>query len=61
MSAHQISLVTGGRRGIGRVVAQALGYSGFDVALVDLTLSDELESAAEEVAPTAVRTVALIS
>jgi NAD(P)-dependent dehydrogenase (short-subunit alcohol dehydrogenase family) len=54
-----VALVTGARRGIGRAIALGLAQSGFDVALADLTLSDELRSAAAQVAGLGVRGVAL--
>ncbi len=43
------ALVTGARRGIGRAIAVALASAGFDVALCDISHSDELEAAAAEV------------
>ena len=59
MTARPIALITGSRRGIGRATAVALAAAGFDVALVDLTLSDELKAAAAEIAQGNVRAVAL--
>ncbi len=43
------ALVTGARRGIGRAIAVALAGAGFDVALCDISHSEELEAAAAEV------------
>lgn len=36
------ALVTGARRGIGKAIALALADAGFDLAVCDLTMSDEL-------------------
>lgn len=40
------ALVTGARRGIGKAIAMALAEAGYDVALCDLGLSEDLEAAA---------------
>ncbi|WP_109477818.1 3-ketoacyl-ACP reductase [Paraburkholderia sp. C35] len=61
MSARPIALVTGSRRGIGRAIAVELGRAGFDVALTDVTLSDELTQAASEVESTGARAIAMTS
>lgn len=42
----QTALVTGARRGIGKAIALALADAGFDVAVVDLIPSDELQAVA---------------
>jgi NAD(P)-dependent dehydrogenase (short-subunit alcohol dehydrogenase family) len=43
------ALVTGAQRGIGRAIALELARSGFDVAVLDLTVTEELSSVAREV------------
>jgi len=40
---HPVALVTGGRRGIGSAIAQALAGRGFDVAIVDIERDDSAE------------------
>ncbi|MGA7816050.1 3-ketoacyl-ACP reductase [Caballeronia sp.] len=44
MSQRPIALVTGARRGIGRAIALELADAGFDIALTDMSASDELDS-----------------
>lgn len=44
-----IALVTGARRGIGRGIAQALASQGFDLALADLVLDDDMQQTRREV------------
>jgi len=53
------ALVTGARRGIGKAIALALAAKGFNIALADLDLSDELEHTASEVNATGANCVAL--
>lgn len=43
------ALVTGARRGIGKAIALALADAGFDVAVADVTQSDELADVAEAI------------
>jgi NAD(P)-dependent dehydrogenase (short-subunit alcohol dehydrogenase family) len=43
------AIVTGAARGIGRAIALALGEAGFDVALADLDISDELQRTAKQI------------
>jgi NAD(P)-dependent dehydrogenase (short-subunit alcohol dehydrogenase family) len=43
------ALVTGARRGIGKAIALALADEGFDVAVCDVALSDELIGAVNEI------------
>ncbi|MEJ7710894.1 MAG: SDR family NAD(P)-dependent oxidoreductase [Pyrinomonadaceae bacterium] len=43
------ALVTGGAKGLGRVIAEALAQAGADVAIASRTLSD-CQAAADEIA-----------
>ena len=54
------ALVTGARGGIGRAIALALAGEGFDVAVNDMTMSEELRTAAVEIASKSVRAHAVI-
>ena len=55
------ALVTGGRRGIGKAIALALGGAGFDVAVNDVADSAELKATIAEIAAIGVKSVAVIS
>ncbi|MFV0406745.1 MAG: SDR family oxidoreductase [Propioniciclava sp.] len=55
--AGTVTLVTGGRQGIGKVVAQQLAASGSDVVIVDI--ADGAQVAAEIAERTGVRTLSL--
>ncbi|MGB8314135.1 MAG: 3-ketoacyl-ACP reductase [Aestuariivirga sp.] len=55
------ALVTGGRRGIGKAIALALGGAGFDVAVNDTTDSSELKATVAEIAALGVKSVAVIA
>jgi NAD(P)-dependent dehydrogenase (short-subunit alcohol dehydrogenase family) len=46
----QAALVTGARRGIGKVIAMAFAGAGFDVAVADVVASEELSSVAAAIA-----------
>ena len=46
----QAALVTGARRGIGKAIALALAEAGFNVAVADVALSDELAAVAAGIA-----------
>jgi NAD(P)-dependent dehydrogenase (short-subunit alcohol dehydrogenase family) len=54
------ALVTGGRRGIGRAIAHALGGGGFDVAVNDIEDSAELRTTVAEVSALGAKAVAVI-
>jgi len=54
-----IALVTGARRGIGKAIAVGLAQAGFDVAINDLDVSAELDTAVEEAKAQGVRAVAV--
>ncbi len=43
------ALVTGARRGIGKAIALALADAGFDVAVCDVAMSDDLSNVAREI------------
>ncbi len=52
------ALVTGGNKGLGRIMAEALAEAGADVAIVSRTLADCQQAAAEIAAATGRRTAA---
>lgn len=54
------ALVTGGRRGIGKAIALALGEAGFDVAVNDVADSAELKATVAEISALGVKSVAVI-
>lgn len=58
-ASRPAALVTGARRGIGKAIALALAGKGFDVAVVDLDLSDELGQTANEVQSMGTNCIAL--
>ena len=60
MSAKQRALVTGARRGIGRAIALALAGGGFDVAVNDVTDSEELRATVGELSAHGVKSIAVI-
>jgi NAD(P)-dependent dehydrogenase (short-subunit alcohol dehydrogenase family) len=53
------ALVTGARRGIGRAIALGLADEGFDVGVVDLVQSADLEAVAGEISAKGRKSVAL--
>jgi NAD(P)-dependent dehydrogenase (short-subunit alcohol dehydrogenase family) len=53
------ALVTGARRGIGKAIAVALAEDGFDVAVCDLALSDELMAVKSEIEAAGCKAVAV--
>jgi len=54
-----IAIVTGAQRGMGKAIALALAASGFDVAVVDLEVTDALKDVAAQVVTKGVKSVAL--
>jgi NAD(P)-dependent dehydrogenase (short-subunit alcohol dehydrogenase family) len=54
------AFVTGGRRGIGKAIALALGGAGFDVAVNDVADSAELRATVTEISALGVKSVAVI-
>lgn len=59
MSARPVALITGARRGIGRAIAVGLAQAGYDLALVDLEISDELQHSVELAQAHGARAIAL--
>ncbi len=53
------AFVTGGRRGIGKAIALALGSAGFDVAVNDVADSAELKATVAEISALGVKSVAV--
>jgi NAD(P)-dependent dehydrogenase (short-subunit alcohol dehydrogenase family) len=54
-----IAIVTGAQRGMGKAIALALATSGFDVAVVDLQLTEALKDVAAQATTKGVKSVAL--
>ncbi|MFM0059430.1 3-ketoacyl-ACP reductase [Paraburkholderia phytofirmans] len=61
MPQRPIALVTGARRGIGRAIALELADAGFDIALTDVSASDELDSACHAVEQRGARAAMFVS
>jgi NAD(P)-dependent dehydrogenase (short-subunit alcohol dehydrogenase family) len=57
---RQRAFVTGARRGIGRAIALALAGAGFDVAVNDVTDSEELRATVGEISASGVKAVAVV-
>jgi NAD(P)-dependent dehydrogenase (short-subunit alcohol dehydrogenase family) len=53
------ALVSGAQRGIGKAIALALASEGFDVAVVDLNLTEDLQSVADSIRKIGRKSVAL--
>lgn len=47
--SNGVALVTGGRRGLGKAIALALAWKGFNVAINDIVEDDALESTISEI------------
>jgi NAD(P)-dependent dehydrogenase (short-subunit alcohol dehydrogenase family) len=54
-----IAIVTGAQRGMGKAIALSLADAGFDVAAVDLEVTDALKDVAAQIAAKGVKSVAL--
>lgn len=54
------AVVTGARRGIGKAIALALADAGFDVAVVDNAVSDELQAVANQIKAKGPKAIALV-
>jgi len=57
----QAALVTGGRRGIGKAIAFALAENGFDVAVADVSESEELTAVAAEIRSRGRKSAAIVA
>ncbi len=55
----KVSFVTGGARGIGKAIAEALAEAGSHVAIVDVDIDESLKTAGEIAAATGVKTIAV--
>ena len=61
MSAKQKAFVTGAGRGIGRAIALAMAGAGFDVAVNDVTDSEELRVTVAEISALGVKSISVVS
>ena len=55
----KVSFVTGGARGIGKAIAQALAEAGSDLALVDIDMEEAAKTADEIEKNTGVKAIAI--
>ena len=55
----KVSFVTGGARGIGKAIAQALAEAGSDLALVDIDMEEAAKTAGEIEKNTGVKAIAI--
>jgi NAD(P)-dependent dehydrogenase (short-subunit alcohol dehydrogenase family) len=59
MSGEQKAFVTGARRGIGKAIALSLAGAGFDVAVNDVSDSEELRTTVGEISACGVKSIAV--
>ena len=59
MSGEQRAFVTGARRGIGKAIALALAGAGFDVAVNDVSDSEELRTTVSKISACGVKSIAV--
>ena len=45
---HEVVVITGGRRGLGGILAEILGMRGVDIAVLDISITEEEQKAKEE-------------